>query len=662
MVNPRASILPHRGRGLEPRALCLAVLCALFGLFYGSKSSAGQFELETALPVVGDGVTEVTIPIKTSDGSSVPAALVRASVSAGTIRVKPDAKGMAQLSYLPPHIAHKWTANLDVTIAGFSPTLRSARIRLIPPARLLTYRKTKGEIGMELPQTFILGEHTEATLRITGIEEKPSLSVSVGRVSDLTPAGAGAWVATFSPPEGGFPQRVLVVVSAPDGNRLVFDQFDLFGRPSIETKSEPKATVKVMVGKQTFGPLQADSKGKLRLTVFAPPGVTEARVKATDSIGNARETRLALGAPDFNRLHIVCPEYSGRVLIFGTAPNGSPLALFPGKLTTSVGTLTEPVPVIPGYFESEITVPDGTDADTQLKLVALLPESPASVASCMTPVPGEAPTSSQLSLSSTEYSQGDGALGLTLKLTYPGKSTPRPVTVHLKAASGTVSEQVRVNATTYTAKWTPDAEVSSGSRIQFVAEVARTPALSANAVLNIAEARTNTQIPTQKNATLLARAGYLTNFGQVSSLFFAVGATMELRTLADGLALGVELGRFSSQRSARSDSVEPVTIKARGVPISTRVTYERPVSRFVPYAGVGVGIVLGRTEVSSSTIGRSTESNTVPLIRGLGGTVFDLKAGSVGLEGGYMYCPVSGNSTSGNLCGVDITATYHYSL
>ncbi len=649
-------------RQAGPRALWVAVLCALFCVLYNAEASAAQFELETTLPVVGDGVTEVIIPIKTADGSSVPAALVRASVNAGTIRVKPDAKGMAQLSYLPPHIVDKWTANLDVTIAGFSPTLRSARIRLIPPARVLSYRKTKGEIGMELPEAFILGEHTEATLRITGIEEKPNLSVSVGRVSALTPAGAGVWTATFSPPEGGFPQRVLVVASAEDGNRLVFDQFDLFGHPSIETKSEPRATVKVTVGNQTFGPLQADSKGKLRLTVLAPPGVAKARVTATDSAGNARETDLPLGAPDFNRLHMVCPQHSGRVLIFGTAPNGLPLGSFPGKVTTSIGTLTEPVSIVPGYFESEITVPDGTDADTPLKLIAQLPESPASIASCMTPVPGEAPTSSKLTLSASEYRQGDGAIRLTLKLTYPGKGTPRPVTVRLKADSGTVSEQLRVNATTFTATWTPGAEVKSGTRIQFMAEVARTPALSANAVLNVAEARPNTEIPAHSNATLLARAGYLTNFGQVSSVFFSVGATIELRTLADGLAFGAELGRFSSQRNARSDSVEPVTIEARGVPISTRVTYERPVHRFVPYAGVGVGIVLGHTEVSSSTIGRSSESNTVPLIRGLGGALYDLKAGSVGLEGGYMYCPVSGNSTSGNLCGVDVTATYHYSL
>ncbi len=650
-------------RQAEPRALWVAVLCALFCVLYNAQASAAQFEIETTLPVVGDGVTEVIIPIKTADGASVPATLVRASVNAGTIRVKPDTQGMAQLSYLPPHIVDKWTANLDVTIAGFSPTLRSARLRLIPPARVLTYRKTKGEIGMELPQAFILGEHTEAILRITGIEEKPSLSVSVGRVSALAAAGAGVWTATFSPPEGGFPQRVLVVASAEDGNRLVFDQFDLFGHPSIETKSEPRATVKVTVGKQTFGPLQADSKGKLRLTVLAPPGVAKARVTATDSAGNARETELPLGAPDFNRLHIVCPEHSGRVLIFGTAPNGSALGNFPGKLTTSTGTLTEPIPIVPGYFESEITVPDGTDADTQLKLVALLPESPASVVSCMTPVPGEAPTSSKLSLSTSQYRQGDGAIRLTLKLTYPGKGTPRPVTVRFKADSGTVSEQIRENATTFTSKWTPGADVmSSGTRIQFMAEVARTPALSANAVLDIAEARPNTDIPAHTSATLLARAGYLSNFGQVSSLFFSVGATIELRTLADGLAFGAELGRFSSERNARSDSVEPVTIKARGIPISTRLTYEHPISRFVPYAGLGVGIVLGHTEVSSSSIGRSTESNTVPLMRGLGGALYDLKAGSVGLEGGYMYCPVSGNSTSGNLCGVDITATYHYSL
>lgn len=632
---------------------------ALLGCLPASSARAASFDLDVSAPVVGDGVSEVSIAIQTPAAGVTPAR-VRARVNSGTVRVRPDPDGKTYVVFVPPHVVEKRTVNLDVSIAGFSPSLRTARIRVVPPPRALKYRKSSGELSLHLPEFFVLGEHTSATIKLEGVSQKPILSVSTGSVSALRSKKAGVWEATFSPPAVAFPQRVVVVASTEDGSQLHFDHFDLWGRPNIETQSEPGATVRVKVGSQTFGPLQADSRGKVRLMVLAPPGIQDADVTATDTAGNARATQVPLGAPDFNRIHVFCPQHSGRMFIFATTPSGKPLDSYAGALKSNIGTLKNAERITPGFFESEITVPDGTDPEAELTLEAALASSPASRASCVTPVPGEAPTASKLTLGRPEYRPGSGPVKVELKLTYPGERSARPVTVRLTADHGRILDQTRVNPFTTTARWEPTPGFEDVTEVVLRAEVVRMKSLSTQATLLIVADSPSPPPAPRAPVGVLARGGYLTNFGQVSAPFVAVAATLELPFLAQGLAAGVEIGRFSSRRDARTDTAETVSVLARGIPLSTRVTLERRFDRLAPYAGFGLGLVLAHTEVSSATIGQRDEESTLPLARGLTGASYDLPIGKAGIEGGYVYCPMDGKATSGNMCGIDITALYHY--
>lgn len=628
---------------------------------------ADSFDVDASAPIVGDGATEVRLPIKSAQGASIPASQVRATVSAGSIHVVANPKGTAELVFLPPAVVEKWTATLDVTVVGFKPSLRTARIRLVPPRHPLLYTTTRSNEGpdsieLKVPKSFILGEHGSAQITVRGFEEQPLLSVNTGRVSELRPKGKGTWTATFSPPEGGFPQRVLVVVGSEEGSQVHFTHFDLLGRPTIETQSEPGATVQVQVGGQTFGPMRADSRGKLRMMVLAPPGVVHADVTATDPLGNARAMNVPLGAPDFNRVQVFCPEHSGRFLVLGTAPDGTLLQTFDGKITASTGSLTDLIPVIPGLFESELSVPESTNPETKIQLQASLTGSPASVASCLTPVPGESPVAARLTPDRGEYHLDEGEVTLELKLTYPGELEPRPVAPRITADHGKVSDIIRVDASTFTARWTPPPRMEGVEVVRFTAQVGRTSVLSANAELPVLDSGPQASAPLGTTIKAIAHAGYLTNQERVSSPYLAVGASVSLPFLSHRVAAGLESGWFLDDRKARADTGEFVDLQVLGFPVSARLTFEERFDRLVPYGGIGFGVLLTRLQSRSPSTGLSGRSQIVPLGRVLVGALYDLPVGQAGIEGGYIHCWLRELGFVGEVCGVNITATYHYSF
>lgn len=100
--------------------------------------------------------------------------------------------------------------------------------------------------------------------------------------------------------------RIIAVVLADDR------QFGaVFAPVTVTTKLPIRVTgrgqVRVRLGGREFGPV-AVRKGRVRLPIHVPPGVTQAVVRVTDRVGNANESVANLGTPDAPRLAVLARQ------------------------------------------------------------------------------------------------------------------------------------------------------------------------------------------------------------------------------------------------------------------------------------------------------------------------------------------------------------------
>ena len=130
------------------------------------------------------------------------------------------------------------------------------------------------------PDRLSLGPDARAAIEIEGVgDSPPSLTVNVGRVERLRPAGAGRFVADYVPPAERHPQVAIVAASA--GGAWGWTSIPLVGRGLAVARSAPHARIRVTIGDAAFGPVTADASGEARVPVVAPPGARASPTSAT---------------------------------------------------------------------------------------------------------------------------------------------------------------------------------------------------------------------------------------------------------------------------------------------------------------------------------------------------------------------------------------------
>jgi hypothetical protein len=136
----------------------------------------------------------------------------------------------------------------------------------------------------------------------------PIVAVSSGSVRGLEPAGAGRFRGTFQPAATRHPEVAVLVALVPRcplcptpravGSAIV----PLSSAVSLPGESKPGAHTTVKVGGRTFGPVDADARGRFSIPVVIPPGARVAVASTVDAVGNRKETTIDLRLPEVNRL------------------------------------------------------------------------------------------------------------------------------------------------------------------------------------------------------------------------------------------------------------------------------------------------------------------------------------------------------------------------
>jgi hypothetical protein len=215
------------------------------------------------------------------------------------------------------------------------------------------------------PERIVLGDTTSAVVRVKAsdddglpLDDTPTLTSSVGTLSEPRRVAAGEWTATYTPPTSLYPQVALITARTARGPTMAVGLLavPLWAKAQARATTKPLAQVTVTVADASYGPVASDAKGDVVVPILVPPGTPTALVSSVDVLGNKTEKPLPLGVPGFARLSLVplddpvaADDRSvGRVLIGVVDAVGAPLASVELTAATTVGSIGTVRALAPG--------------------------------------------------------------------------------------------------------------------------------------------------------------------------------------------------------------------------------------------------------------------------------------------------------------------------
>ncbi|MHB8877103.1 MAG: hypothetical protein ACYC8T_25690 [Myxococcaceae bacterium] len=154
------------------------------------------------------------------------------------------------------------------------------------------------------PTRVVLGRDKGVEVRVSSHGSGNLRAVAnVGALREQSGGPKGFQRYFYSPPSDRFPQVAVLLFWVEDGGRpeVKVVRVPLVGRTELEATSEPGATVRVEVAKAIFGPVKADSRGRVAVPIEVPPGTTVATVLA-EFRGLSTSRVVPLGVPRANPL------------------------------------------------------------------------------------------------------------------------------------------------------------------------------------------------------------------------------------------------------------------------------------------------------------------------------------------------------------------------
>jgi hypothetical protein len=219
------------------------------------------------------------------------------------------------------------------------------------------------------------------------------LFTNSGGIELLRADGPGRWRLRYELPSERYPGVALLAAQGAAAHQFASLRIELMGYPTVDIRSEPSVSVVVQAESARFGPVVTDPRGRARLEIAVPPGVSEVTTLATDQRGNVRERTLALEPPPFSRLLAVCAPQESAVYVLAVDERGEPGRRAEFHVQAEGASAARAEALAPGLFRVDVRPEPGTDeieVHTTLgeeELHCNLPGAPASRA---TEAPAEA--------------------------------------------------------------------------------------------------------------------------------------------------------------------------------------------------------------------------------------------------------------------------------
>ncbi len=159
----------------------------------------------------------------------------------------------------------------------------------------------------------VLGVETETDLRITvggslpAPPDLPRVLCNVGHIENLLRVGPREFSARYVFPAERFPQVGLIVAEFSPGPRRGFGIVRLRATTSPGFKTDPGASVSLMIGEKEFGPYRASDDGQVAIPVVVPPGAAFGIARSVNRYGKSTEQAIDLQLPTFPRVVVAPP-------------------------------------------------------------------------------------------------------------------------------------------------------------------------------------------------------------------------------------------------------------------------------------------------------------------------------------------------------------------
>ena len=451
-----------------------------------------------------------------------------------------------------------------------------------PPAR------AAGQIAISAsPRMLELDPGARATLRITA-PEPPVVSVNVGRVESVRALGGGAYEATYLPPAETYPQ--VAIISAYTSNARGWLALPLAGTGEVAVVTEPNGTATLVIGKERFGPAQADANGRASIRIVVPPGARYA-MQGTK--------RLSLNTPDVSHVYVTLdratvPADTSAVVhvrAFAVTSEGKPRRGAPLRLSATAGQLSTAREVEAGVFEARWSLAPGSAGAAAVE--ATLADEPKSTSQAAVQRESSTPRKLQLEVGRRSLVAGDGALEFTIRVEDGAGNPVDEASPRASVSFGTFLGWTHSGPGRWLGRVSIPERLDGTSRVDIVASVGdvvtqRSVPLSAGPTAELSVDPASADLTGKTSATFSVST--VDRFGNPTD-DAGVKATATLGAVEAPVRQGVGLYRVVYRPPAETGGTtrDEITIRAGGAQRISRVklpTPSTPLLSFTPKAGV----------------------------------------------------------------------------
>jgi hypothetical protein len=482
---------------------------------------------------------------------------------------------------------------LVITASGRRLGAGQATIALTPLVAEVGRIDSAGPLALRAPASLTQRDGAEAEVSWRAEPADAVLHASAGALTAPEPVAGGRLRARFLPPAQRIPRVAFLYATDADGHVIDWIPVRLLGLAEVVSRTTPLASISNTVNGTTFGPVRADSTGRVRMVVEVAPGIAGGTTLSVTAIGNSSETQLDLKPPPMARLFPVCtaPE---ELAVLAVDEAGGPLPAGDLTASTTVGRLSPLERVLPGLYRAALTelpetMPTGSLIDTEVALAG-------SVSGCGVRHAGAWPTALELTLDHPAQVAGSGqTIELSVRLIYPSGMAGRAAALTLTPELGELGPPRAEGTGEWRATWrlpdrragaaTARVEVSLRDRpaVHAAITLALTPGPAAR--VELSASRTRLRADGASTSTVTARV-LDANDNPVTSVTPTASARGALTPFHPGAA-----GALSAEYTApllRQPAGDAVHVRAAGVEAELRLTLLPLAHRFQSHAAAGV--------------------------------------------------------------------------
>jgi hypothetical protein len=231
------------------------------------------------------------------------------------------------------------------------------------------------------------GKKITLTIKILGAQGKgleglsPALAASVGTLGNLKDLGEGRYQATYTLSQHRHPHSAILAVMPP-GAPPAWTVLRLGSKTHLPVKTEkPNVMVTLTVGGRSYGPVQTDDWGKVKVPVEIWPGEFEGQAVAKDEFGNSTTRSVRIPVPPTSHslgfaekeLLVADGEDTSELYFIVIKPDGRPARRTSFLAQRKAGELSKAKRLLPGLYQFTYTAPKGLTARQTRLTIAVRP-------------------------------------------------------------------------------------------------------------------------------------------------------------------------------------------------------------------------------------------------------------------------------------------------